>query len=1572
MRTHYSDKTTISVTDNHQQIHFRASKRAQRSYASKAKRALYLKVVSLLILISTLITSLPYSTLPAFSENKDNPAYITRGGEKIDSLHITSDEKAILSAECNAEENVSYRWQIRDLTSEDRWIDINGAFMQKITVSYSLIGSMTNDKGEGYIRCLMKSENSQYLTDPLCVSISENVIEDSYPTVLVQNNSSVSLYNDQNATNDPGEYTTCSIVINYFFDNNAIAFEPYGATIAYGEPFKNIKVESPDIVGYAPFRRSGDDYIEADVVYLDYDHVYEDITINVIYEPKMVEFQVHHHLQNLHDDEYSLTADSITKGYALTGSVVPDGLAYTEEQLPGFKSFPYEKLTVAADGSTVIEIRYDRNYYLVDFDMNGGYGSEPVYTKYGEVVGANTPIRHGYVFDGWELVSYGGHTPTAEQQSKYTLSAGGTINVPDANLRYRARWITQQTSYTMVFWRENADDSGYTYWGYLEDLGAMSGSFVSGQDLISNVEGIDDEQYYTFNSEKTDKNILVEGDGSTVVNVYYTRNYYALTIKAPGLCTISEDHSHTELCYDVICDLGHTHTNDCSATLVCKVSEHTEHTSQCIICAKTEHVHGSEDCACNLDEHTHSKSCYGADVGNQASTPNGAPASPSDGFIYRRYSYYGTKYIYIKGTWYVYNGRASSGSTVDTSCGFATEHSHGTECACVVEAHTHTDTCYGDTLHEHMESCYSYSCGEITHIHSDACLRLKCEIVENHTHSSTCKNSSSQNTVKTIYKKYGESLEDIWPITDENGAVYNSGERWSPSNSSYYSQVLVHISVMPPDDFTLTLNEANYSTYTMQYYLEILPDNIPSDAEIVTYGSKQYALYNTIKANYNYVTRAEDFFDIHGFYQHASSPAFSNNQIKISSGDRTVKFYYNRITDHYLKFNNNGSIIDDKTEHGIMYGANIKDYYFVPDYPSNLEPNAYTFGGWYTSDGCFAGTEVDWDTITMPEGDLLLYSKWEPIKHSVDIYLDATLSEKIGNTQLVDHNAFAITPTDEIKNENYVFQGWFYKDVNGEEKAFIFSGIPVKDDMTIYAKWSSRVSVEYRIEYRLFSTGEQIADPTVGNAIAGNNKTFDAKAGEQLYEGYRTGFYPLTNSHTITMSAEKELHTFTFEYVYVESMPYIVRYVDQATGNKLLEDKVVSNNTLSVVTETFVKVNKMMPDTYQKRLVLSANGKDSDGDGIYDSNVITFFYNSDDKHAYYKVVHYIQNIAADGYREYRSSEAVGNIGEEYTIESITLSGFYFNGALTKINGVSSPTLDTSVTSTLGDDGMLIELYYERLSYGYTVKYTDAASSLPIMEDKTGSALFGAQVVEYAPELASLGYKLQSNNVMMRTISANEELNVIEFLYVESTVSIKYEIVGPVGCGTLTQTSENVKSITGVPNGSSPTASTGFKFVGWYTNIDCTVPIDETMVDLATNQLKPSKANSEIWQNNVTYYAKFIAKDTSLVITNSGWNINDKAQSFLYRLCGIQGTESEGVDLTFSICGNGTITVNKLPVGTYTITQISDWSWRYESADQSAKEITLSVDASQNVVVFNYNRVEDKWLDGNANEINIFN
>ena len=1523
--------------------------------ALHAKKKTY-KPVAWLLVAAMLCGLFPRVAVPVLSADQQT-AYVVMEEQTI--TETVLDEGAKLRFEAPAYNASAYQWQIADPQTPDRWVDIAGEYMQRLWVTYALVGSMQSEDGIVQLRCRMQTPQEETYTHPVKVTVSRRVEDDKTQLRPIYKPTNTTPQRLRAAAKQ--QPTTYSIVINYLFDDNTIAFEPYGATVAANSDF-DLTVKSPSIVGYEPFRRVGEEYIAAQYVEFNLTNIQQNVTINVIYEPALVDFSVHHHLQNVLDDEYSIDYDLVTKSQALTGTVVGDGLALSEQQLPGFKSLAYERLPVAADGSTVIEIRYDRNYYLVDFDMNGGYGTEPVYTRYGAAVGANVPTRHGYVFDGWDLVSYNGEEPTREQQAHYALGVGGTITVPDANLRYKARWISQETTYTMVFWCENAEDNGYTYWGYLDDLPAMSGSFVDGQDYVSRVAGIDNEQYFTFNKNKTDKHVLVEGDGSTVVNVYYTRNYYRLTIKATGECSITADHKHTDACYDFVCGLGHTHTADCVSELVCTAPEHKAHTDACITCGQTEHIHGTAGCTCTKQAHTHTVDCW-KNIGNVQSSLNGAPKNPENGYIYRSGYYY---YIYINGVWYRYTSwGVSNKDVVKPSCG-KEEHTHGENCNCSEQEHEHIDSCYRDTLHTHNETCYKYSCGTIEHTHDDACKRLHCPIVEGHSHTTNCNSSSRTNTVKTVYKKYRASLKNIWPITDDNGVTYNSGQRWSPSETDLYEYVLVYIDEMPGDDFTLTVNTSTNSTYTMNYYLQVLP----GDDVDVTYSGNNYEQYTQIKANYGRVTKLEDFFDIPGYYQFASNPAFSGDSITINSGSKVVNFYYNRITDHVITFNNNGIVLDEHTVSGVMYGEKVAQYNFTPPYPDNLEPNAYTFGGWYTSPGCFAGTEVDWDTLTMPEGDLLLYAKWEPVVHTVRVFKDKSKTQQIGEDQLVNHGAFAYAPSGNITNGNNVFLGWFYEDVvNGKvvEKAFVFNGIPVLDDMDIYARWGSHVSVNYTIRYKLKETGEEIADPTVGSAIAGHNKTFEAKTEDKLYAGYREGFYPETSSHSITMSADGD-HEFTFYYVYVESMPYKVRYVyaDDPTRT-VFDDKVVDDNALSVVTETFQRKEKMMPDAYQKRLVLSADPTDEDGDGIYDANVITFYYEADEERAYYRVVHYIENIAGEEYREYRFEEAVGIIGSEYTVNALTLTGFAYNPAKTTLNGEVLADAGESVTAKLSGDGMLIEFYYDRQLYEYIVRYVDSHTHEDLCPPKEAQAAFGETVIEYAPDFEPYGYELVSENAKTLTVSANAEMNVLEFLYQEKTVSLKYQIVGPAGCGSLTQYSENVMSITGVPNGSTPIVNNGFQFVGWYLDEGCTVTVDDTWVNEKNHLV--SEKTGEVWKT-VTYYAKFIALETDLTITTASTADIDKDQVFIFRILGKAGTETAQIDLTVTVVGNDFVTVTKLPVGMYTVTELTDWSWRYENGNAS-RDVHLTYNGGSNQMLFDNSRENGKWLDGNAVTDNTF-
>lgn len=207
------------------------------------------------------------------------------------------------------------------------------------------------------------------------------------------------------------------------------------------------------------------------------------------------------------------------------------------------------------------------------------------------------------------------------------------------------------------------------------------------------------------------------------------------------------------------------------------------------------------------------------------------------------------------------------------------------------------------------------------------------------------------------------------------------------------------------------------------------------------------------------------------------------------------------------------------------------------------------------------------------------------------------------------------------------------------------------------------------------------------------------------------------------------------------------------------------------------------------------------------------------------------------------------------------------------------------------------------------------------------------------------------------------------LYVqEKTADIQYNIVGSENGGTLDSTKETLKAFSGSASGSIPTASTGYQFAGWYKDEACTQPVDASWVNQATNQLIPKKENlgsSGDGYKAATYYAKFIpvpgTYELKLQVKDT---TSDENQSFLFDVTGPNEFHKRVV-----INGNGSVTIKGLKIGTYTVTEVTGWSWRY-TADSSSQSIELKP-AVSNTVNFTNTRSNHKWLDGDAYRKNTF-
>ncbi len=1131
------------------------------------------------------------------------------------------------------------------------------------------------------------------------------------------------------------------IVINYVFADGSQAASPWTASIAKGSSLQQ-KVSSPTIVGYAP------DQAEVDVNVTD---IQENKTYTVTYWPAEVDFTVKHYQQNIADDQYTLVDTETKKG--LTESAVGDALAKTYE---GFYALLYDTTTtIAADGSTVVEVYYDRYYYLMSFDLDGGYGVEPIYARYGAAINVGTPTKPGYVFNGWK--------PEIPK------------TMPAENTGYQASWKPGLASFTVVFWYENADDDGYSVAGTYTPADVKPGTEKKSGDYKNQNFTGRDTKHFTYNAAKAET-VTVKGDGSTVLNVYYTRNTYTLKFRV------------------LDCD-----------------------------------------------------------------------------------------------KWF---------------------------------------------LHSHSDSCYK--------------------------------------VIKSITAKYQADIHGNFPIKDGNNTIW-----WNvPDGCESFKAdtMLGSIDTMPGENIVFE-KAGSQSGAVLYYYIETLQ----GETGTYTHDGKSFMLYKQITLEKEcQLTYSEEFHNITGFTQWWSDPKFDKMEqggvayAGYHEGGLFESGYYYINEKNYLcytrnsynlKFYNYNAEVSGKGG-SVQYEAPLSGYQFTPEYPKDLEKNAYEFAGWYTTAECFDGTEVNWETAKMPANEVMLYAKWVPKTHTVKTWLTNKLDTPVnvmdGNEQKILHGRKAVEPA-QPKNGNYTFVGWFYME-NGVEHGFEFD-MPITKDLDLYARWISNTLVKYTIRYVLKDSRTEIAAPTEGSALAGSTKTFNAKAGTELYDPYQgKGYFPLTNSHSLTMDIEEDKNVYIFEYTPVDQVKYTVRYLDKATGEPVVvngeptPDKTFETPD-AVITEKFKQIAGYAPDAYQKRLVLSVNEKE---------NVIIFWYTKDTEHAPVQIIHWVQSISAGSYTEYQSSMNVnGTIGETYTVDPLDIPGYtYTANPASPVDGYPA-----QASGKLTAEGLVLNLYYDRNSYPVEVRYLEQGTDKVLRKPDQNRVPFGTRLM-FSPWNIP-GYTPVDSSTKYLTVQIEEGdqavKNVIIFYYTEQTVNIRYEIVGPDGCGELNNYQESeLKAVTGTPKGSTPKAAPGFKFVGWYTTKDCVISVDELIpgaVDPATNKLTPQKRESgEHYE--WTYYAKFAYDVFDLTVSKSGADAVDENQTFIFLISG------EGVKMEVVVHGNSSVTVKGLKVGKYTVTELTDWSWRY-TPDKTQKTVSQT-DAQQaaanqtaHTVNFVNKRTNSKWLNGAA-------
>ena len=191
-----------------------------------------------------------------------------------------------------------------------------------------------------------------------------------------------------------------------------------------------------------------------------------------------------------------------TQSFVSTGDVlVPVG---ADEKLTGWyiDETRYETVSKAdfpaGSDTLTLTAKVDKGHWI-HFDSAGGSYVAPQFVT-GNTIQPADPARPGFSFEGWY----------EESGNRFTFGSQLT-----SNITLTARWESNtSTKYTVIHWQEKADESGWS----LHETETKTGGTGAQTAAAS-------KSYPGFTAQTITQQ-TINGDGSTIVNVYYKRNVY--------------------------------------------------------------------------------------------------------------------------------------------------------------------------------------------------------------------------------------------------------------------------------------------------------------------------------------------------------------------------------------------------------------------------------------------------------------------------------------------------------------------------------------------------------------------------------------------------------------------------------------------------------------------------------------------------------------------------------------------------------------------------------------------------------------------------------------------------------------------------------------------------------------------------------------------------------------------------------------------------------------------------------------------------------------------------------------
>lgn len=1560
--------------------------RAKQNTTPTGFRRLVSLILCLCLFLSILPSGLMTTALAASgtdtAPDSGTAVTVTHKGSAVDSLSLPQDERTTLMAVCSSDvTDASYQWQILADIASELWVNIYDATEQSLALSCALLNSLADDTGSAYVRCRVTASGQTIDSNVVCVTAARTIpvetgAEDEADANAAPTGRVPALRAPARAPAATSEEYV-EITINYL---DAVTgksiYKSYQAQIEKGTGYTS-NVISPAYLGYGPFYNTADPSgtnasaatDDATTIHLNILDSYSAPTyvVNVYYKAIDVPYAVRYYFQNIHDDTYSENVGLYRVSAAKTGTIISDeALKLPVGEAEGFTKLYHYPEAVAADGSTVFQCYYDRNYYMLKFDMDGGYGTEPVYARYGTAFIVTAPTRHGYEFVGWDDVTDGtgdGHPDTLP------------TTIPTKNRTYKALWRTVSTTYTTVYWLQNADNDKYSFIGSVKDS-AQSGTTVSGSDSLqadTPLCGNNDTTHthnadchpknfnqLVYNSTKTDQNVTINGDGSTTVNVYYDRKAYTLRF----FYARKDSAGQFQLVGGTTYPFGNTafprpdtYTVD---NLLAKVNDWGNIIGEPQL--KTAYTNTYAKGTLDSNGYTY----YYLDL-NARFDADLAKLWPGDCFEpvpVKDTHYTNDAYLYMgSGQWGNYAYLAGWNGE------FKVKYTHDNTNSTIKGMFQRLDE---NLLYDSSEGSsdvvnfLGYFCNGADVDWSQPwqwLYKLYVPVLDGET-TDLPYNGKNYKLFKTI--DTADNNDNISHQTQPtlhgfkaSGQHQENNPVTSDGRESYTAQFFYQ-----RNSYTLTLHNYNeaVSTVTLLYQTPLAP-SVPKNP---AYPSKLEAGAYTFGGWY-YSSGCYDGTE----YQSGDAMPAGDITLyaKWTPVTRTVRFFqtYDDMLAYEKTGDRTGLIHTSEVAHGTKVGS-------VAD-PTDASGHSYDFSGWFYM---LAGKKTAYTPQDIPvTRDLNVFADWG--SHTAQPYL-VHYALHTGETETKWTDALDAASGGTTPGNNQTFT----VSVGSETRTYVY----LTSDKRFH---------------------RQIAADSTGYAYQGNTRTFYPKVGDplnELYADFNTGCYPTLASHSITVEFESnktapEKNVFTFTYAHTTSISYTVEY-RYADNNELIPSapgggRVTKSSDKAVVTERFAVIQDHIPDAFYKRLILAVK-VDADGKVTSQDNVVVFYYTQNETHAPYAVHHMLQTLdaalndqsglekdASGNYKYYAEDEAriqgIGQTGSTLSVTPQTFSGFSVSKKGIQLTTDGTTTTEREITRsgtdfaiTIDQNGTDLYVFYTRSYqyYGvYYLKYGTSTKDLSKLvynpadpEHKSGvlanvttsRGRFGQTVTETAKDIA--GWSCVSDEQQTLLLRSDANQNNIFFFYQPVQYSVDYQ-VWTQGGGTVSPSKEVVEGDT-LFKGSRPTEKPGYRFEGWYLDESCTKPVaDQGTVDSTTNRLVPNKSKLKAMPKDNTFYAKFVPVLGDLTITRS--NAFDEGNSdrvFVYR---ITTTEDPSFELFVSIKGNDSVTIKNLFCFTYTIEQQNGWSWRYADTSQTVKV----TEGGSKVVTFGSAAVEDKWLNGSS-------